>query len=242
MKKTGTYFLRFGVLSLIFMILCVLCLSIDYDIKNDALTTSGSSKRTVIVIDPGHGGEDGGCVSENGILEKDLNLVISDKLKHILSASGYEVRMTRQEDKMLYDIYGDLDDYKGKKKLYDLKNRVKFAKESSAEMFVSIHMNKFPVSKYKGMQVYYSPNDERSEILARSVKENNATYLQQDNEREIKSAGSNIFVLNRLEIPAILVECGFLSNTEETALLCDHEYRNKLSLVIATSLMRYNES
>ncbi len=242
MKKTGTYLIAFSALSLVFMLLCIMCLAIDYGPSNKILSTSSTQERTVIVIDPGHGGEDGGCVSENGILEKDLNLMISDKLRYILSASGYDVLMTRQEDKMVYDMYGDMTDYKGKKKLFDLKNRIKFAKENSADMFVSIHMNKFPVSKYKGLQVYYSPNNDRSEILAKSVKENNTLYLQPDNQREIKAAGTNIFVLNRLEVPAILVECGFLSNAEETAQLCDEEYRNKLALVVATSLMKYNES
>lgn len=242
MKKTGTYLLAFGALSFVFFAMCAICLFIDYGSPNKILSAFSSQERTVIVIDPGHGGEDGGCVSESGILEKDLNLVISNKLKNILSASGYEILLTREEDKMLYDMYGDMTDYKGKKKLFDLKNRIKFAKECSADMFVSIHMNKFPVSKYKGLQVYYSPNNDKSELLARAVKENNTLYLQPDNEREIKAAGTNIFVLNRLNIPAILVECGFLSNAEETALLCDEDYRNKLALVVATSLMKYNES
>lgn len=240
MKKTGTYFVAFGSLSLVFMFLCTMCLFIDYESTSNALPVSLLQKRNVIVIDPGHGGEDGGCVSDNGILEKDLNLIIANKLRYILSASGYDVRMTRQEDKMVYDMYDDLSDYKGKKKLFDLKNRIKFAKENSADMFVSIHMNKFPISKYKGLQVYYSPNNDGSESIARLVKDNNHSYLQKDNERDIKSAGTNIFILNRLEIPAVLIECGFLSNAEEAELLCDEIYRNKLALVIATSLIKYN--
>lgn len=242
MKKIGTYLLGFGALSAIFMILCALGLSADYTFGKAVLPTASETDRTVIVLDPGHGGEDGGCVSEGGILEKDLNLIVGEKIRGILSASGYDVLMTRSEDKMIYDMYGDMTDYKGKKKLFDLKNRIKFARENSADMFVSIHMNKFPAQKYKGLQVYYSPNSDQSESLARAVKENNTLYLQPDNTREIKAAGSNIFVLHRLEIPAVLVECGFLSNPEETKMLCDEAYQNKLALMIAASVMQYNES
>ena len=130
MKKKGTFLLGFGLLSVLFMGLCVMCLAIDYDNSDVTASAATVNERYVIVIDPGHGGEDGGCVSQSGILEKDINLAIANKLSNILTASGYDVLMTRQEDTMLYDMYDDLADYKGKKKLFDLKNRIRFAKEN----------------------------------------------------------------------------------------------------------------
>ncbi len=242
MKKIGTYLLGFGLMSVAFMLICAVFLYVDTDYSKKILPASAQSERLVIVIDPGHGGEDGGCVSTEGVLEKDLNLLVSEKVKGILAASGYEILMTRNEDKMVYDMYGDMEDYTGKKKLFDLKNRIKFTRESNADVFVSIHMNKFPQEKYSGLQVYYSPNNGNSRLLAEAVKRTNAQYLQRENEREIKESGSNIFVLNRLEVPAVLIECGFLSNQAEAQLLCEDEYRGKLALVIAASVMGYNES
>ncbi len=193
-----------------------------------------------IVIDAGHGGEDGGCVSDSGVLEKDVNLEVARKISEILKTSGYNVVLTRDEDKMLYDLYGD--DYEGKKKTYDLKNRLKLAMENDAGMLVSIHMNKFPKSQYKGLQVYYSKNAAESRELAQSIQSYCCQYLQKDNKREIKAAGSNIYLLSRAEMPAVLVECGFLSNPEEAEQLCDDGYRQELGFIISAAIMSSLES
>ena len=241
MKQIFKWFVGFGALSLIMIVSAGgFLLFHKGEGRISPVSKVYEEAPVAVVIDPGHGGEDGGCIGGDGTLEKELNLSVATKVYDILTLAGIKCELTRKDDIMLYDAYSDLNDYSGVKKTYDLKNRVRLAKESECTLFVSIHMNKFPISKYKGLQVYYSPNNDGSESIARLVKENNHLYLQKDNERDIKSAGTNIFILNRLEIPAVLIECGFLSNAEEAELLCDEVYRNKLALVIATSLIKYN--
>lgn len=193
----------------------------------------------LIVIDPGHGGEDGGCSAADGTLEKDINLLQSKSLCDMLCAMGIPSVMTRTDDTMLYSLYGDAEDYTGRKKVFDLKNRIRFADESGAVAMVSIHMNKFPDGRYKGAQVYYSPDNEGSTLLADSIQNSVSKNLQTDNSRLIKKAGSNIYLLNRAKITTVLCECGFLSNGEETELLKTPEYRNKLSLCISAAVSEW---
>lgn len=191
-----------------------------------------------LIIDPGHGGEDGGA-SSGDILEKDLNLAISENLCDLCAIFGYDVRMTRTEDTLLYDYFDDLEDYRGRKKTYDLRNRLRIAEESEAELFVGIHMNKFPQEQYKGLQVYYSPNTDESREAAGMIQSYAKKYLSPDNNREIKKATQAIYILNRIKTPAVLVECGFLSNPEELALLSSSEYRMQVSASIFASAAEY---
>ncbi len=184
----------------------------------------------LIVIDAGHGGEDGGC-SVGEVLEKDLNLMVSENIYDICRFMGVPAKMTRSEDRLLYDMYGDLSDYTGKKKTYDLKNRVRFASENGG-VYLGIHMNKFPQSQYSGLQTYYSPNNEESRAYAEKIQEYVRAYIQNTNTREIKKADSSIYILSKTELPAVLVECGFLSNPEELSLLNSSNYRRSLALGI----------
>ena len=112
--------------------------------QKHSTAVSAEDHAPVIVIDAGHGGEDGGAVAADGTVEKDLNLEVAHILAQMLSFAGYDVRMTRTEDRMLYDLYGDAEEYAGRKKTYDLRNRLRFAEEADAALFISIHMNKFP--------------------------------------------------------------------------------------------------
>lgn len=199
-------------------------------------TAAGSGTTApVIVLDPGHGGEDGGASGADGTLEKDLNLAVAEALSHLLTAAGFDVRMTRTDDRLLYDLYGDLSDYTGHKKTYDLRNRLRFAQEASASLFVSIHMNKFPQAKYSGLQVYYAAAD-GSRTVADAVQSYTKLYLQPDNSRQTKKAGSSIYLLHRIDIPAVMIECGFLSNEAELAQLKDADYRRKLALTAACAI------
>ena len=241
MKNQAVFFLGFLMLSAVLMISAVLLGEMPYTNENMETALVGEDK-PVVVVDAGHGGEDGGCTSSDGVCEKELNLIVAKKVRDILTSSGYKVIMTREEDVMLYDMYGDLDDYRGKKKIFDLKNRIKLANNSDAEIFLSIHMNKFPREQYSGLQVYYSDNNDASSKLAENIRATTVSFLQPNNNRQIKSSGSSIFVLDRLEMPAVLVECGFLSNPDETKLLCESAYQDKLALVIATSIMTFRES
>lgn len=208
--------------------------------EDEIVPAGGDDAATpIIVIDPGHGGEDGGCSADDGTLEKELNLYISENVSEFLNAAGYPTVMTRTSDTLLYDMYGDLNDYTGKKKVFDLRNRLRFFEESGAEILVSIHMNKFPDKKYSGLQVYYSKGSKDSVSLADQIQTYTEKYLQPDNDRLTKAATSKIYLLNRAERPAVLVECGFLSNDEECSRLCDEEYRKKLSLCIASAIIDF---
>ncbi len=196
----------------------------------------------LLVIDAGHGGEDGGASSEDGILEKDLNLQIAQNLNDIAVLFGCRTVMTRTADTMLYDLYNDLDDYTGCRKTYDLRNRLRLAGDMNGDIFISIHLNKFPESKYSGLQVYYSPNHTDSKKIASFIQSYARTYLQPENTREIKEATSSIYLLHRIRTPAVLVECGFLSNPEETAMLTTAEYRCRLAGVIFASAAEWYEA
>lgn len=205
--------------------------------KTSTVPASGDGEpRALIVLDPGHGGEDGGCSADNGTLEKELNLAVSENVRDILCAAGYPAVMTRESDTLLYDMYKDLSDYKGKKKVYDLRNRLRFFEDSGADVLVSIHMNKFPDKQYSGLQVYYSSGGS-SVALADRIQNYTKQYLQPDNDRLTKKAGSSIYLLNRTDKTAVLVECGFLSNDGECDALNDPEYRKKLSLCIASAVI-----
>ena len=195
-------------------------------------------KAPVIVLDAGHGGEDGGASSDSGIAEKDINLTISKLCGVILAAGGCDVRFTRTDDRLIYDMYDDLKDYTGHKKMYDLRNRVRFAEEAGADVFVSIHLNKFHQPQYGGAQVYYSPNDPASSLYAGAIKETLRDLLQSDNDRAIKKATSSISILKSITLPAVLIECGFLSNPADLENLTDPGYQLSLALCISTSLQK----
>ena len=142
--------------------------------------------------------------------------------------------MTRTEDKLLYK---EDENIKGQRKIYDLKNRYLIASEYENSIFVSIHMNKYPKEIYKGLVVYYSQNNERSKALALSIQNNIKEHLQKSNNRQIKNAKTDIYLLDRITSPAILIECGFLSNNEDCKNMQNQEYRKKMALIISNSIL-----
>ncbi len=182
----------------------------------------------VILIDAGHGGEDGGATGTNGVLEKDLNLALSGMLADLLRGAGYTVVQTRTEDRLLYPAGTQ----KGHKKQGDLENRVKYTEKYPNCILVSIHMNTFPLQNCEGTQVWYSQNDARSAALAKQIQENVKAHLQPANNRKIKAATSSIYLLRHAKTPAVLVECGFLSTPAECERLCESTYQKKLALVL----------
>ncbi|MBQ3018840.1 MAG: N-acetylmuramoyl-L-alanine amidase [Clostridia bacterium] len=243
-KKPISYAVKFFIFSLL-TALIILTLGVAYGKfveKNEyslPLPSSTNFDEVTIVIDPGHGGEDPGSVGADGTLEKDLNLEIARLVYAFCILNGTEARMTRTEDTLLYDYYGDLKDYTGQKKVYDLKNRLKIAEEEENALYLGIHMNKFSQERYSGAQIYYSPNSEESQRVASNLSKKIKDYLQPDNNRKIKRADSSIFILKNIENPAILVECGFLSNENELKMLNKEEYRAQLALTIFASVCEY---
>ncbi len=197
-------------------------------------SSDGVDRKTYIIIDAGHGGEDGGAVSFDGLLEKDLNLYIAKKLSAFFCLSDAVPVMTRVSDCLLYSSGQE-----NRKKFHDINNRITFANSFENSIFVSIHQNKFPIRKYKGFQVYCSPNNAESSVLGTLMQSNIRELLQNDNNRQIKLSDGKIRVLDSLNMPAVLAECGFLSNGEEARLLGTDEYKNKISYILYASILQY---
>ena len=192
------------------------------------LVGNEASVETVIILDAGHGGEDGGATGVNGVLEKDLNLSITHTLAELLRMSGYTVIESRTDDRLLYDESTKT----GQKKRDDLKNRLALTEQHPNSVLISIHMNTFPNDSCMGTQVWYSPNHTASAEWASAVQESVKNALQPTNNRKIKAATSSIYLLRHAQTPAILIECGFLSTPAECEQLCDGAYQKALVLTL----------
>ncbi|MFA6948201.1 MAG: N-acetylmuramoyl-L-alanine amidase [Eubacteriales bacterium] len=235
-KQSLGFALRFAIFSLVLAI-CALVLHelFQYSVRcgggraENAIIQNGS--RPTVIIDAGHGGEDGGASSASGIVEKDLNLKIAFELRDYLTLCGVDCVLTREDDRLLYTDY-----IKGTLKRQDLNNRLAVSREYPDAVFISIHMNTFPDVRCRGLQIYYSPNEPSSADIARAVQSAVKERLQPDNNRRTKPAGSSIFLLNRIESPALLIECGFLSNEAESAALADDISRRSLAFVIGDAI------
>jgi N-acetylmuramoyl-L-alanine amidase len=189
-----------------------------------------------IILDPGHGGIDGGAVGFGGVVEKGINLSISLKMRAFFQAAGYRVIMTREDDRSIHDENSST--IKGKK-TSDLKNRLDFIKNNPKAVFLSVHQNIFEESIYSGTQVFYSPNNELSKLLAKQIQLDIKSMLQPQNNREIKEAGKNLFLLYKAQSPAVLIECGFLYNPKEAQDLQNDDYQNKMAFACFLATMHY---
>ncbi len=202
--------------------------SVDVSVKNNKYKT--------VIIDAGHGGPDGGTSADDGTVEKDINLQIAHKLNEFLVSVGVETVMIRTEDISVHD---DTANTIREKKVSDIKNRLSILNNTDNAIFVSIHQNHFSQSQYSGTQVFYSKNNPDSRNLADRIRHSVITVLQPENSREIKQSGSDIYLLHHAENPAVMVECGFLSNPEETEKLKNENYQRKLALLIALGIMDF---
>ena len=189
-----------------------------------------------VIVDAGHGGDDGGAIGIDGTVEKDINLDIALKLEKILKFYGFNVIMTRTQDVMTCD--DGLDSLR-KRKISDIHNRFELMRKNPDAIFISVHQNKFEDSSQHGTQVFYSANDERSKELAEAIQTSVTLTLQRKNDRVVKKSGSGIYLLYHAKIPAVLVECGFISNSDEVKKLKDESYRMKLAILIADGLLKY---
>ncbi|WP_405357504.1 N-acetylmuramoyl-L-alanine amidase [Ruminococcus sp.] len=227
-------------LMILAVILITFCLVMYSAFSNITARTDSDSleQQPMIVIDAGHGGEDGGA-EVDGVLEKDINLSIGGKLSEILRLCGCRVTEIRDEDISVYD--SDAQTLR-EKKVSDLKRRVKIANENDNNILVSIHQNKFDNSAYSGAQLFYSSNHDDSRVLAESIRSAITSLLQKDNTRELKPAGSDIYLLDNAEVPAVIVECGFLSNQEERSKLMDDDYQNEMAYAVAMGVLEYSYS
>ena len=211
----------------IFLMVFVSLFAFSFKIANNNMLNKEITTETValpvtnrvIVIDAGHGTPDEGAESNNGVTEAEINLRIALKLQNLLEQSGAKVILTRSNETAIYDI-----DKKTlrEKKVSDIHNRVKIGNESSADIFVSIHLNKIPQNQYWGWQCFYNQN-EKSKILAENLQNNLNEAIQKENKR----------------IPISIVECGFLSNEEEEKRLQEDDYQNRLAWGIYNGIMDY---
>ena len=198
-------------------------------------TVSLPASGKTIVIDAGHGVPDEGAQSSNGTTEAETNLKIALKLQNLLEQSGCTVILTRSDENAIYDI--DSKTLK-QKKISDITNRVKIGNESSADIFVSIHLNKIPQSQYDGWQTFYKEGSEDGARLAKTIQENLNKTIQKENNRIAKTI-DKIYIIKHVEIPTTIVECGFLSNPDEEKLLLEDEYQNKLAWGIYNGIIDY---
>lgn len=227
----------FLTLSLI-LIFSFLLSGYTFILKKSALDASVNAKEIpTIIIDAGHGGIDGGTQTSDGTLEKDINLSIALMLKDILTNLGFnEIIMTRETDKSIHDegVQGIRN-----QKISDIKNRLNIIESNDNAVFISIHQNYFSQEKYSGAQIFYSKNNPDSEKLAQTIRLSLINNLQKDNTREIKQSGKEIFLLNKSTAPAVMVECGFLSNAAEAKLLKTEEYQRNIAFFIAMGIIDY---
>ncbi len=234
------FFLLLTAILLIFVVLfyCVTSMitSVGYQTFANASTELDSDhKETItVILDAGHGGEDPGAVVDQ-IVEKDLNLAIANKVAMFFRLSGYRVVMTRSEDRLLYN-----DGEENRKKYFDLYNRLQFADKYENAVFVSIHMNKFSLEECKGLQTFYTEKNEFNQLFAKSIQ-NTALLLDQSNHRQPKDSQDLIYLLKNLNIPSVLVECGFLSNPTEAQKLSDEEYQNQLAFSMYCGICSFLE-
>lgn len=188
----------------------------------------------VILLDPGHGGPDGGAVGPEGIVEKDIALNISQFLRDYLQEAGALVVMTREEDT---DLASPEEKRLRKRKVEDLMRRVHLIQQKKVDAFISIHLNAVPSPRWSGAQTFYSPIREENKLLATSIQ--NELIRQLGNTNRLAKQKGDIYILKQSKVPTVLVEVGFLSNPEEARLMATKEYQQKVAASIYTGILRY---
>ena len=230
MKRKKHIIVMITVITACFVIMALVNEQNSVDVSN----LEDESSDNIIVLDAGHGGEDGGAVSSSGVVESDINLQFTKKLKDILSLNGYKIVMTREDNSDLADK--SIDTVSGRKKS-DMHRRLDIYNSHIQNVAISIHQNIFPASSCKGTQVFYATQTQSGKVLADNITDTVKKYLQPDNQRLSKPTNGSIFLLDNAKIPAVIVECGFLSNSEELKQLCDQDYQKKLSYCVFLGLL-----
>ncbi len=223
---------------IIFFVLCLIAIIIgtSFISQHNILTSIVYKDDTKLIIDAGHGGIDGGASSNSGLLEKDINLQISQKLDILSNFFGVHTLMTRKYDNSLeYDPSASIRTNKNN----DLNKRLEIANSYENAIFISIHLNKFEQNQYYGAQVFYSPNDENNNTIAQILQKNLILGLDPKNTRKAKEASDSIYLMKHITIPAFIIECGFLSNEDESKLLETNEYQKQIAISILSALSEF---
>ena len=200
-------------------------------VQSDQVKSASQRKMDTVVIDSGHGGSDPGKVGVNEVLEKDINLKIAKQVEMELKDLGYRVVMTREEDRMLTG------DSSGNTKIKDMKARVELINNTAPGLAVSIHQNSYHEETIHGAQVFYYSHSEEG-MEASKLMQQALLEVDAENTRQAK-ANDTYYLLRRTQVPTIIVECGFLSNKREAALLSDNDYQKKIAEAIADGIDGY---
>ena len=226
MRKGKAWIIAYSIIILGFLI--------GVQLGNRAVTVIAESRPVerehCIIIDAGHGGEDGGATSCTGKLESSFNLEIALRLNDLLHLLGYDTGMIRTTDTSVYTKGETI----AQKKVSDLKERVRIVNETDNALLLSIHQNNFSDGKYSGAQVFYA-GTEGSEALAKQLQAAFVSTLNPGSNRQCKKS-DGVYLMEHIDCTGVLIECGFLSNTEEEAKLRSPEYQKKLCCVIAATV------
>lgn len=232
MFNKKTFFILIGIV--VFLLVFISTCS-----KEIIVQTTGKTKTYKIVVDAGHGAPDGGAVSSDGVEEAGLNLEIAEKLRDALEDEGFLVIMTREDENNIADT--DKQKSLREMKSSDLNNRVNIANNSGADIMISIHMNKFEGGSSWGWQTFYSKNSDEGKRLATLVQSSIQKNIDRVNKRVALSI-EGIKIVDKTNIPVIIVECGFLSNAEDLRLLQTEEYQNKIVIGIIDGVKEFYSS
>lgn len=216
----------------VFVLTFCLGLGINNVFQTVKTANTYSSNKTNLVIDAGHGGIDAGTIGVDGTNEKVINLSIAQKLYDFASVSGISCNLVRDGD---YLVYNDNSD----KSRSDLYNRMDYINSIDNSTLISIHQNHFENEAEWGTQIWYSPNDDLSKILADDILSITKDFLQKENRRENKKSDNSYYLLYKAQVPSVMVECGFMSNTEENSKLQDDNYQSKMAYSIMLGFCDY---
>ena len=203
---------------------------------SDAPVSNITHDYPLIIIDAGHGGMDGGAVAADGTQEQYINLSIALKMNEYLTAKGYKTLLVRDDDNSIHDESAKTI---REQKVSDIRNRLKISEQYDNSIFVSVHQNMFTESKYHGTQVFFSPNNPESEVLASFIQQSVVMKLQPDNTRQIKKCDKSVYLMYNTNAVAVLCECGFLSNNDELAKLKDDNYQKSIAAAICDGIIEY---
>lgn len=214
------------------VLIVIFTVFISFSANKTVLTSANFKTPPYIIIDAGHGGFDGGASGADGTLEKELNLSIALKVDAYLKKAGQKTVLVRDCDKA---VNTEGDNIRQKKKS-DILYRHSLQQKYKNSVYICIHQNHFGQTSVKGAQIFYSVNDSISKDLATLLQQNIKDNLQNENKRQIKPITESVYVVHNATVPAVLIECGFLSNSQDLANLKDHHYQLKLSKIIADTV------
>lgn len=226
MIKVGFWLL--GLALLVFLIQFPMNKSLD--VTKFSLPLSGKT----IVLDPGHGGPDGGAAGKDGTKEEAITLAVSKKLSTYLQEAGATVHLTREADK---DLASEETKGLSRRKSEDIRNRLNFIHDHKADFFLSIHLNALPATEWRGAQTFYYPSKDENKHLAKMIQAEIIRNLENTNREAL--AKTEMYLLKHAEVPGALVEIGFLSNVEERELLKQEDYQDKMAASIYEGILRY---